>query len=1210
MKKQKLLSLIMTATLLASSLAPGTLVNAQASSKDAKEITLEKNSSILSNKKTAPKLLSKNKKVSIIVEIDEESIVDEFLDDKKEDLDAYLSSKKASKIQDDISSKIEKVSQSVLQEIKGSTLEYQYDTVFTGFTIKTTYNNLEKIRSIKGVKHAYISDEYAKPQSTTPKPNMVTSSDMIYAGTANKDYHVAGDGMVIAVLDTGIDYNHAAFNESRLSGINVACTKSSITGKLRTLELDSEKLFRARYDTSFDINDVYQNLKVPYAFDYADNDLNPIPPKTEDHGTHVAGTIAGNCDEFKGIAYNAQVMSFKVFSDAGGGCTDASLIASLDDAVKLGVDVINMSLGSSCGFVTDGNSALQQAYDSVAAAGISLEVAAGNEAGSASGSNYGDYNLTQNPDEATVGNPSTLSAALSVAAMENTHLNYQNHLSQLDKDGKEALYTYSDSSQDSANPWSGLPAGEYKYVDCGFGYTKELNKVKSLLKGNIALISRGDITFEEKVKNAYDAGAAAAIIYNNDAGMISMQIENYYIPAVSILQEDGKKLLANIDKSTKYGIISFDPEKKAQLENPLSGSMSSFTSIGPTPTLELKPEITAPGGNIYSSYYVDDDGSSVSGLMSGTSMATPHLAGATAIIRQYYQKKYPSMSKVELTKFIHSMEMSTSNPVIQKVEPTDGTESAGTIYYSPRVQGSGLINIAAALSSDAYLAVTGQERPKAELSYNQTGTYRFETSIVNKGSTEKTYKLSGIVQAEDFTEDSYGYTYAAQKEIDLTGKAATIQFTGTTLSEANELTVPANGKATVTVDITLDKTSKLFKSLNKAYSNGFYVEGFVFATPVKGETVELSLPFLGFYGDYPNLPIFDDSISDYFRGKAYPVFEKGCCLNGFDSEFPLGVNYSKFGLTGKYDYSLSKTYTSVNSEGKITSNVIPYTYLKVNVSELTYTYRNSKGTVIKRNSYTNIPKSFLSETGILPAEAFLEGESLDDLPIFTGYDKDGKLLPNGTYTLEIEAKSAMGGKTQKKKMSFKVDNTAPTVNAYSIENSKYVYVTIKAKDNASVQSFDLFYGQEAVAAGYSALWKKANDGKLVLKLKKSTLPSDFNASDLRISVYDHALNSTTEAVTDKYNFDAPKIKQAAVSKNGGIILSWKKVPKAKGYMIYRSTSKNGTYKCVKTTSKLSYRDTKSLHRGKTYYYKVVAYTKEAGIIEKGAYSSIKKVKFH
>ncbi len=1206
MKNRTFVALFLTASMVFASLAPATTSMAQTNEdySDAVEVNLSKNtpslSAYLSNSKDK---LSKDREVSIIVEVKEDSLVDEFLDTKEDDLEGYLSSKDACSTQKDISSTVQKVSAKVLREVKDTTLQFEYDTVFTGFAVKTTAGSLEDIKSIKGVKDAYIAEEYATPSGKPIKPNMLSSADMIFAKEASNDFKVAGDGMVIGVLDTGIDYGHEAFAEDKLNGIPVAITKSSITNKVNNLELDSEKIFKSIYSTSYNVTDVYQNLKVPYAYDYADNDLSPVPPKTEDHGTHVAGTIAGNCKEFKGIAYNAQLMIFKVFSDNGGGCTDASLIAALDDAVKLGVDVINMSLGSTSGFVKDENEALQQAYDLVKAAGINLEVAAGNEAGSSTGSNYGDYNLTENPDESTVGNPSTLSAALSVAAMENTKLNYQNVLT---IDEKEIVYT--DSSQESSNPWKSVEAGDYKYVSCGIGTPAEIKKIKSKLKGNIALISRGEITFEEKIQNAANAGAIAALIYNNEPGSISMAVDNYYVPAVSLLMDDGKTLLDAIDKKTGYGILTIDPTKKANVANPMAGTMCSFTSIGPTPSLTLKPEITAPGGNIYSAYYVDDDGSSVSGLMSGTSMATPHMAGATAIIRQYYKHKYPSMGSLELANLIHSVEMSTATPIVQTPASTNGTDQVLPIYYSPRTQGSGLVNIKAALSTNAYLLVSGQERPKAELGYNETGSYSFETSIINKGSSSKTFQLNGNVQAEDYFTDSYHDSYAAQQDLDLTNNGATITFKGTSLSEDNTITVPANGKATITVEIQLDKNHSTIKELSKVYKNGFYVEGFVFATPADENGITLSLPYLGFYGDYANLPIFDEMIGDYYSGKNLPVWSQGCCLTGFDSELTLGTDIVKLLLTGEPNYSSSKVYTSVFSENGATAKVLPNTFAKTNVSKATYTYKNSKGKVIKTYTYNNLRKTVYDTESALPMEAYIPAETPEEYPIFTGYDENGKILPNGKYTVEIKATSTLGGKEQKISSSFKVDNTAPTLSSYAIESKNNVYVYVKAKDNETLEGFSLYYG-ELASNSATLLWKPTKNGTMILKIKKNQLPANYDVSKLLVSIYDGAYNRTTVNVEDKIKLTAPTIKKASIS-GSGIKLNLKKVKDATGYKIYRSTSKKGSFKYIGTTKKLSYTDSKSLKSGKTYYYKVAAYKKYNGITETGSYSAIKKVRFH
>ena len=179
---------------------------------------------------------------------------------------------------------------------------------------------------------------------------------------------------------------------------------------------------------------------MPYAYDYADDDTE-VYPSYSTHGTHVAGIVAGQDDykvvneetgeTFIGVAPQAQLVICKVFTDdleskAVGGANTIDVLASLADCVTLGVDSINMSLGQSSGFSQEGYAqagVLQDVYDRVEKAGVSLVVAAGNEYSSGFGGTFGT-NLTSNTDSGTVGSPSTYDGALSVAAISGQPSHY------------------------------------------------------------------------------------------------------------------------------------------------------------------------------------------------------------------------------------------------------------------------------------------------------------------------------------------------------------------------------------------------------------------------------------------------------------------------------------------------------------------------------------------------------------------------------------------------------------------------------------------------------------------------------------------------------------------------------------------------------------------------------------------------------------------
>ena len=297
---------------------------------------------------------------------------------------------------------------------------------------------------------------------------------------------------------------------------------------------------------------MFYNTKVPFAYDYADDDAD-VFPQYSSHGTHVAGIVGGKSDyvvnketgeTFLGVAPEAQLVICKVFtdnldSDGLGGADSIDILAALSDCVELGVDVINMSLGSSAGFADEkSNSFLNGIYERIRNAGISLVVAASNDYSSGFGGGNGT-NLASNPDSSTVGAPSTYPAALSVASINGQKASYI-----IANDDENQVAFITESSDGNGNSFdfveqlyrkTGKNKGEtlrLKYVVIGgvgrpTNYTAQVKKQlqdSAGYDGVIALVKRGDTTFAEKVQNAMDNGADAVIIYNNLSGTIRMSL--------------------------------------------------------------------------------------------------------------------------------------------------------------------------------------------------------------------------------------------------------------------------------------------------------------------------------------------------------------------------------------------------------------------------------------------------------------------------------------------------------------------------------------------------------------------------------------------------------------------------------------------------------------------------------------------------------------
>ena len=173
------------------------------------------------------------------------------------------------------------------------------------------------------------------------------------------------------------------------------------------------------------MDDVYINEKVPFGYDYADNDPD-VYSTHNNHGTHVSGVIVGKDDTITGVAPNAQLVSMKVFSDVMDTARASWILNGLEDCVVLGVDVINMSLGTACGFSRESDEEITSGvYQKIRDAGISLMVAASNSYHSAYGSEKnGNLGLTSNPDTGTVGSPGTYAGAMSVASINGKETPY------------------------------------------------------------------------------------------------------------------------------------------------------------------------------------------------------------------------------------------------------------------------------------------------------------------------------------------------------------------------------------------------------------------------------------------------------------------------------------------------------------------------------------------------------------------------------------------------------------------------------------------------------------------------------------------------------------------------------------------------------------------------------------------------------------------
>lgn len=997
-----------------------------------------------------------DERVRIVIELEDAPLLDSHKVSQYASVTDFLDSNAAQSTERKLERARKAVKSQLATKLDDVEVRYEYTTVFNGLSVEADYADLETIQDLPGVKDAYVSQVYQliEPVNETKLADSVPA----IGGDISQDTGYTGKGMVVAILDTGLDTSHEAFRNV----VNAPkFSKQDIADKLAS---DSLRV------GNVNVNSIYQSDKIPFAYDYYDNDTNVSGGNS--HGTHVAGIVGANRGQVTGVAPDAQLMIMKIFGDDGSGAYDSDIIAALEDAVVLGADAVNMSLGMTAGFSEAAATKTREVYQRVKNAGISLMCAAGNEYSSSYKSASGtDLPLASNPDNGAVASPSTYDAALSVASMNNVKATAPYLLL-----GEQKI-RYSDPAETVSKQISSLN-GTYEYVACGVGATSDFTG--KTLTNKVALIQRageenGEIlTFAQKEANAKAAGAKAVIIYDNVEGDLVNMSTDGNIPAVFISKADGEAMLAASDKH-----VSFSKSYLAQFQDAYSGKMSDFSSWGVTPDLKLKPEITAPGGDIYSTLP-----GGLYGSMSGTSMASPHMAGAAVVMAQYITEELggTDMTQQEITALSNKLLMSTAVPV----------KNEQGLPYSPRKQGAGLVQLGRATKAKAYLSSAEDGLPKAELGDSTDGSFSFSFQANNLSTSEIQYEVGVTVLTEDTVKEN-GKTYLAQSPRQLGADEVTV-------TAPSSVTLNARGTATVNVSLALTEKGKA--ALNADFPNGIYLEGFVTLTPVKdGDAISLGLPFLGFYGDWSAAPIFDTSVYDADESPA--VYQTMLGLFGADgSGYYLGHN-----LYATDNDRFDKNYIAMSNK---TSNyhVTAAMAMLRNANKLTFSVTNESNDNVYEETLTNQSKTYYSSS-----------QQSYHTPMantgFTGYTKSkfsaAKALPEGKYTYTVTA--TLNGKTETESFPLTIDNQAPEVvkSEVVIQNDKRLW-KVTVTDNHYVQAVCATLGSTPLTGWYAP--NETEEGVESVVTFDLSDPALSDLTQAKIGLVDYADNQTVSGYYD------------------------------------------------------------------------------------------------
>ncbi|GGC95241.1 minor extracellular protease vpr [Thalassobacillus devorans] len=671
--------------------------------------------------------LGSERPTSVIVELEAESIVEAKHKGKKQ-TKANLKAERG------------KVINELKKAVKDADVNREYDYVFSGFSVKLPANEIMKLASVDGVKAIYPNVHYtaeviSKEEISSEEfsPEMAASAPFIGANDAWKA-GFTGEGVTVAVIDTGVDYTHP------------------------------------------DLAHAFGDYK---GYDFVDDDNDPQEGSGQYHGTHVSGTVAAN-GAIKGVAPGAELLGYRVLGPNGG--TTEDVVAGVELAVQDGADVMNLSLGNS---LNNPDWATSIALDWAMAEGVVAVTSNGNAG----------------PNNWTVGSPGTSRDAISVGA---TRLPYNAYTAEITTSEGVEYPSAKVMGFPSDDNLLALNEGEYEFAYAGLGYPEDFEGKD--FEGKIALISRGEFAFVDKAENAKNAGAVGAIIFNNVEGEHA-DVPGMAVPTIKTTLADGQKLLAEMKAGNNK--VSFNIE----FDQAVKETMADFSSRGPvTLSWMIKPDVSAPGVNIVSTF--PDEGYAA---LQGTSMSSPHVAGAAALLLE----KNPGWG----TNDVKAALMNTAKDV---VDP--GTGEA----YAHNTQGAGSIRVVEALNTNTLVG---------------TGSHSFGKFIKDSG---KQVEKQGF-EIKNLSGEVKKYTF----EVEFAGNPKGIKVT-----TSNNLEVEPGTTQNVNLNVQVD-ASKLKPD---------YYEGIVL---VNDGTQTIKVPTILFVGepDYPRVTgAFMDNAGEgsYYVGAYLP----------------------------------------------------------------------------------------------------------------------------------------------------------------------------------------------------------------------------------------------------------------------------------------------------------------------------------------------------
>jgi minor extracellular serine protease Vpr len=800
---------------------------------------------------------------------------------------------------------------------------YSYDSLWNGVSVSVAPSQVSALGSIPGVKaiypvHTVSLPDFKSEGSGGADIELKNAVGLTGADIAHNELGLDGSGVTIAIMDSGLDYTLPEFGGC----FGPACK------------------VRGGFDL---VGDDYNDTAGPGFQPVPHPDGNPLPcdPNFADrqevlglgtsdagHGTHVAGIAAADGDgagQVVGVAPKARLLAYRVFGCNGSTDTDV-MIHAMELALADHADVLNMSIGSAFGNWPESPEAV--AADNLVDAGMVVVASIGN-----SGANGGQL--------WSAGSPGVGHKVIGVASFDNTKATLPSFVV------GGTLYGYNRAAGSLATvPQSG--SGEIVFTGTPTTANDGCNSFAAhSLDGKIAFIRRGSCGFYNKALNAQHAGAVAVVLYNNAAGALNPTVapvptgaEPVTIPVAAITAADGAAIFGGL--ATNHTLTWTDQT----IETPLAtaGLISDFSSFGTDAELQLKPDIGAPGGQIYSTWPHQQFGGHNS--ISGTSMASPHVAGLAALILQAKNKNV-SPARVQ------TLLMNTALPKGLNVAPGAGLEPTWR-------QGAGLAQIVPAVETPAWVTPS-----KFSLGEGNGGSAQL--TVTNGSSTPVTYDLSQVSTIGTGPSTAAGAVYPFN--FSYLGGADTATFS------SPSVTVGPGSSATFIVNITAG-----------AWRDKSLYGGYVVLTP-RGGGDTLRVPYVGFKGDYQSLPVLTSASC------GLPAVFK---LNASGSDACLGAGVQRLGAAGA-------SFTLQGGDVPILLYHLNHQVRQLNVQ----VYRADGSPVHPVFNYAT-QLGYLPRNSTATSFFEFDWDGTRSQDNGGGNGDHRKVVPNGTYVLKLSVLKALG----------------------------------------------------------------------------------------------------------------------------------------------------------------------------------------------------------